>query len=170
MFGNISEETIFEEEELHRNDLIITATGNQELNILSGIYAKQQGIDRAIAVVHGANFLPMASSLGIDVTVCPKISAVDAIMKFIRRGNVETVHSIFSGRAEVIEYHIGKTAEVKGQPLKDLSMPANSLIVAVTRRGRDIIPDGNFVIRDGDSIIVFAKKESIERLQAIFSE
>jgi trk system potassium uptake protein TrkA len=169
IYGNISDETIYEEEQLEKNDLIITTTGNQELNVLSGIYAKTRSINRAIAVVHTANYLPMANSLGIDVAVCPKISAVDAILKFVRRGNIKTVHSIFDGKAEVIEYTVDGASPVCDKAIKDVPMPKNSLIVAVGRKDKDIIPDGRFVVKKGDNIIAFTKKDAVEKLEEIFS-
>lgn len=169
IYGNISDEMIYEEEQLDRNDLIIATTGNQELNVLSGIYAKTRGINRAVAVVHTANYLPMANSLGIDVAVCPKISAVDAILKFVRRGNIKTVHSIFDGKAEVIEYTVDGSSPMCDKAIRDIRMPKNSLIVAVGRKGKDIIPDGRFVVQEGDNIIAFTKKEAVEQLEEVFS-
>jgi trk system potassium uptake protein TrkA len=169
IYGNISDETIYEEEQLQKNDLIITTTGNQELNILSGIYAKTRGVQRSIATVHSANYLPMAVSLGIDVPISPKISSVDAILKFIRRGNIKTVHSIFDGQAEVIEYTVDASSPMQDKALKDIPMPENSLIVAVNRDNKDIIPDGRFVVKNKDNIIAFTKKESVEKLEETFS-
>ncbi|HOT75807.1 MAG TPA: NAD-binding protein, partial [Candidatus Wallbacteria bacterium] len=49
--SDISEEGVFEEEQLEDYDLIITATNNEELNILSSVYAKSLGIKRAMALV-----------------------------------------------------------------------------------------------------------------------
>ncbi len=167
--GNVSDETVFEEEQLQNNNIIISTTGNQELNILSGIYAKTRGVDRVIAVVENANYLPMAVSLGVDVPVCPKMSSVDAILKFIRRGNIKTIHSIFDGQAEVIEYTIGESSPVKNRSLKDIQMPPDSLIVAVSRNHKDIIPDGRFVLRGKDTLLAFTKKGSVEKLEETFS-
>lgn len=166
--GNVLDEIVFEEEQLSKNDIIIFATMNQELNILSGIYAKTRGVDRAIAVVENANYLTMASSLGVDVPVCPKMSSVDAILKFIRRGNIKTIHSIFDGQAEVIEYTIEESSPVKNRALKDIRMPPESLIVAVSRNHKDVIPDGRFVLRGKDTVLAFTKKGSVEKLEETF--
>ncbi|HMB20682.1 MAG TPA: Trk system potassium transporter TrkA [Spirochaetota bacterium] len=168
--ADISDEGVFEEERLFDNDLIISATTNQELNIISSIYAKSLGVSRAIAVVSKKNYLTIATELGIDATINPKSSTADFIIKYIRGSNIESVHSIFDGRAEVIEINIQGNKNVTGLPLKDLLMPDNSLIVSVTRNFSTIIPDGNFTLKDGDSVLVIANKKSINNTLKLFSK
>lgn len=168
--ADISDEGVFEEERLFDNDLIISATTNQELNIISSIYAKSLGVSRAIAVVSKKSYLTIATELGIDATINPKSSTADFIIKYIRGSNIESVHSIFDGRAEVIEINISGNINVTGLPLKDLLMPDNSLIVSVTRNFKTIIPDGNFTLKDGDSVLVIANKKSINNTLKLFSK
>lgn len=166
--GDISDETIFEEEQLENNDLIITTTEDEELNILTAVYAKSRGIKRSVALVNKTNYLGMASNLGIDSTISPKMSSVNATLKFARRGKIKSVYNIFDGKAEAIEFTTTENNPLNDKALKDLQLPANSLIVAVNRRNKNFIPDGNFVIEQGDSVILFAKKAAVEELETIF--
>jgi len=167
--GDISDENVFEEERLANNDLIITATDNEELNILSAVYAKSVGVKRSIAVASKANYLQIAPNLGIDSTVSPKMSAVNTILKYIRKGKVKNVFPIFDGRAEAIEFTISSSNKFKDICLKDLEMPKDSLIVAVIRGKKSFIPSGDFKIETSDNIITFSKKVSTERLEEMFS-
>lgn len=166
--GDISDETIFEEEQLENNDLIVTSTEDEELNILTAIYAKTRGITRSVALVNKTNYLGMASNLGIDSTISPKMSSVNATLKFTRRGKIKSVYNIFDGKAEAIEFTTTENNRLNGKALKDLHLPANSLIVAVNRGHKNYIPDGNFVIEYEDNIIIFAKKNAVEELEEIF--
>lgn len=166
--SDISDENIFEDERLHTYDLIITTTSHEELNILSAAYAKSLGIKRAIAVVNRPNYMPISSKLGIDVTVSPRNSTVSAIMKYIRRGDIKSIFSLFGGRAEVIEFSISLRSDLIGRKLKDITLPAESLILTVIRNGINEIPDGGFVIKAGDTIITIAKLKSIPALEEVF--
>ena len=166
--ADISDETIFEEENLSSHDLIVTATENQELNILNAAYGKNMGIDRAIAVVNHPNYMVISNKLGIDVTVSPRNSTVDTIMKYIRRDEIKSVHSLFGDSAEVIEYIISDKSEIIGIPLKDIKIPPNTLILTVVRNNVNEIPDGNFVVLQGDSVITIAARESIQALEEVF--
>ncbi len=166
--ADISDETIFEEEKLFNYDLIITATENQELNILSAAYAKSLGIARAVAVVNHPNFIAISNRLGIDVTVSPRNSTVNAIMKFIRKGDIRSVHTLFGHSAEVIEFEIANKSGLIGVSLRNISIPSDSLILTVVRDGVNEIPDGNLTVREGDRIITIVKSESITLLENVF--
>ncbi|MCL1865593.1 MAG: Trk system potassium transporter TrkA [Spirochaetes bacterium] len=166
--ADISDETIFEEENLSAHDLIITTTDNQELNILNAAYGKNMGIGRAIAVVNHPNYMLISNKLGIDVTVSPRNSTVDAIIKYIRKGEIRSVHTLFGNSAEVIEFSIQDNSEIIGIPIKDIKIPPDSLILTVVRNKVNEIPDGNFVVLNGDRVITIVKRESIQALEKVF--
>jgi trk system potassium uptake protein TrkA len=168
--GDISDKSVFDDEQLSVSDLIVTTTSNEELNILAAIYAKSLGIKKAIALVNKTNYLHISSQLGLNATVSPKISSVNAILKYMRRGNILNVFKIFDGRAEVTEFSLTGEAELAGKALKDTKLPQGSLVVAVTRDHKHIIPDGNFVLQEGDRIVTFSAKEASDELSEMFSD
>ncbi len=167
--SDISEEGVFEEEQLEDYDLIITATNNEELNILSSVYAKSLGIKRAMALVTKSGYIPIAKKLNIDSIVSPKLSTVNAILKFVRRGDIKSVHSLFNEKAEVIEYHIDSASHACAKKVMELKRPEGTLILSVIRNGENKIPDGNFIIESGDRVITIAARESVERLAKVFT-
>jgi len=166
--GDISDENIFEDEQLYKYDLIITTTHNQELNIVAAIYAKTLGLKRSIALVTKRNYLAIASNLGIDVTVSPKSSSVDTILKVIRKGKIKSIHSIFDGKAEVIELFFDNSSIGIDPTIREVNLPENSLIVSVTRGNESYIPHGDFILQNGDSIIIISSTESISKIENIF--
>ncbi len=167
--SDVSTEGFFAEEALAGHDLIITTTDNPELNILVAIYAKTFGIKRSIALVNKFNYLTVASRLGADVIISPKYSVVNTILKVIRRGKVKSVHSIFGGLAEVIESTLDGSRGFVGKAVRQIRMPDNSLVVAVTRDGTQVVPRGDFILRDGDKLTMVAKTESIARMEEMFN-
>jgi trk system potassium uptake protein TrkA len=169
LHADISDESLFADENLAATDAIVTTTKNEELNILAAIYGKSKGIKRAVALVNKTNYLNISDNLGIDSTVSPKLSSVNAILKYLRRGNVKNVYKIFDGKAEVSEFTVQHNAPVAGKALKDIKLPNGSLILAVTRGSQNTIPDGSFVLAGGDSVISFCIKDSSESLQNFFS-
>lgn len=166
--GDISDEDIYREENLGSYDLMVTTTDNQELNIITSIYAKRKGIKRCIALVEKSNYISIAAELNIDSIISPKSSTVDAIMKYIRRGDIKSVHSIFNGKAEVIEFSIDDDNIMAGQALMDIKLPANTIVLSVVRRKRTHLPTGSFVILPGDVVIIISSKESIGKLEKSF--
>lgn len=168
--GNISDRDVFEEENIAYTDAIITTTQSEELNILAGVYAKGKGVKRAVALIDKLNYISLASNLGIDSCISAKMSSVDAILKFIRKGNIKNVYTIFEGQAEAIEFMVTKNKKIIGKKLMELKLPEGCLIITIKRNRKTIIPDGSFVIDEGDSIIAFVAHDVISELEALINK
>ena len=163
--GDASNANIFEEENIGDFDVTISATDNEEINLLSALYSKNIGVKRSIALIDKPNYMTMAGRLNVDAVVSPKISTVSSIMKFIRKGNVVGLYSIFSGEAEALELSISKTSVLVNKAIKDLDLPKNTLVVAINRNSENIIPNGSVILRDNDRMVIFAKKEDIPAIE-----
>lgn len=169
--GNISDQDVFEEENIAYTDAIITTTQSEELNILAGVYAKSKGVKRAVALIDKLNYTTLATNLGIDSCISAKLSSVDAILKFIRKGNIKNVYTIFEGQAEAIEFIVGGSNQnIIGKKIMDLKLPAGCLIITVQRHRKTIIPTGSFVIEEGDSLITFVAHDEISKLEELFNK
>jgi trk system potassium uptake protein TrkA len=167
--ADISDEGIFEEEHFQNSDLIISATDNQELNIVSAVYGKNLGIRRAVVLVNKLNYAKIAANVGIDVTVSIKNAVVNSILKIIRRGKVRSLHSISDGRVEILELTVDAGSPGDGHRIEDIKLPSASLIVSVARGDEHVIPHGGYVLQADDNIIIITKKEFVDRVQGIFS-
>lgn len=167
---DVRDEAIFEEENLNELDLIVTVTNNQELNVITALYAKSIGISRAIATVNKQGYISIAQKLGVDSTVSPKKSAVDTILKYIRKGNVKTFHSLLQGSAEAVELIINDRCFACNKLVKNLKMPDDSIIAAVTRNGKIHAPDGNFKLQKDDTAVIIMKTSATNKVQTIFAD
>ena len=167
--GDISDEGFTDEERLSDADLVIAATDNQELNIVNAVYAKSIGAKRTIVLVNKSSFVHAASKLGIDITISPIDSMVSTILKHIRKSNIRSVHSISGGKMEVIELSVVETSSVVAKQIRDIKLPAHTLILSVTRGETDIIPDGEVALQSGDYVIVIARKESVPKVEELFA-
>ncbi|RKX76458.1 MAG: Trk system potassium transporter TrkA [Spirochaetes bacterium] len=167
--SDISDENLFEDAQLANYDSIVAATDNEELNLVTAIYAKTRGIKRTIALVKKNSYVHIGTDLGIDVTISQKTSVVNTILKFIRRGNIKSVHSLSGGMVEVIEFSVENGSKADGKTIKELKLPYHTLIVSITRGKESIIPSGDHTIRSGDNLIVIAKKEHMKKVEDLFT-
>lgn len=166
--SDVSAEGVFEEQHFSNSDLIIAVTDNQELNIVTGLYAKSLGVKRSVALVNRVGYAPIAAQLGIDVPVSKKNAMVTTILRFIRSGVVQSVHTISDGQIEATELTVPEKCRAVGESVKNLGLPRDSLIVSMEREGTSIVPGGNNVIRADDHLILISKKEYADRIQEIF--
>lgn len=162
---DIMDEGVLDESEASKADLIITATGNHELNIITGSYAKTIGIPKAIALVIKNNYRHLAHNLNLDVTISRNNTVVNSILKVLRKGNIKNVYGISGGKLEVIEFSLSGRSQIVGKRLKDLKLPEKSLVLFVTRDSDTIIPYGALKIEENDHIAFITERESIKKLE-----
>lgn len=167
--ADISDEGVFEEERFTHADLLVAATDNQELNIVSALYARSLGIGRTIVLLNKSSYVPVAASLGIDVAVSVKQTMVNNILTFIRRGAVTSVYSLAEGRIEIIEMTVDANSRAAGKKVLEIKLPPDSLILAVTHNDEHLIPGGEHVIHPGDHVVLIAAKEHVGKLEEVFS-
>jgi Trk K+ transport system NAD-binding subunit len=69
---------------------------------------------------------------------------------------------------QLVKVAIPEQSPVAGKSLAELSLPHNSVVVAVDRPDRDLeIPTGDTTLRAGDSMIVIVKNGAAERIRAM---
>jgi trk system potassium uptake protein TrkA len=167
--ADVTDDSFNEEEFLAGTDLIITATNNQELNIITAIYAKTLGVDKAMALVVRNSYRNMAHNLNVDVTVCLNDTVVNSILKIIRKGNIKNVHALSGGKLEVVEFQIEEHSPIAGKRINELKLPENSLVIFLSHNGQDIIPTGDTVIGFNDYVVLILERESVSRIEKLIS-
>jgi len=163
--ADISDEEISEAGLLEGCDLLVSATGNQELNLISALYAKKHGVVRTIALVRLGSYVGMARELGVDVTVSVSDTMVDGILRILRKGNIRSIHTIAGSDFEIIDFLLDNDSPLLGKPIKNCRLPRNSLILMVNRGSEYFLPDGNSKLNEGERVIVITLREEVKKLE-----
>ena len=163
--ADISDEEVSEAGLLEGYDLLVGATGNQELNLVSALHAKNHGVARTIALVRKASYVTMAREMGVDVTVSVTDTMVDSILRILRKGNIRSVHTIAGSDFEIIDFLLEGNSPMVGTAVKDLKLPRNSLILMVRRGEGYLLPGGGLEIAAGDRLVVITHREAVKKLE-----
>ncbi|RKX74386.1 MAG: hypothetical protein DRP60_10345 [Spirochaetes bacterium] len=163
--ADISDEEVSDSGILEGYDLLISATGNQELNLVSAMHARNHGVSRTIALVRKAAYVSMAREMGVDVTVSVTDTMVDSILRILRKGNVRSVHTIAGSDFEIIDFLLDNESSLVGKLIRDLKLPKNSLILMVNRGSEYLLPDGNLVLSEQDRLMVITPQEAVKKLE-----
>lgn len=156
------------EEGLKRMDAFIALTPNSETNIITSLMAEELGVYKTIALVENVNYTHISKNIGVDTIINKKLIAANKIFRFIRRGKVKEIISLKGVDAEVIEFELHKKNRLLKYPIRDLHLPAKSIIAGVVRGNESFIPDGDFRFELNDKVIVFAQPEAIHQVEEIF--
>ena len=148
----------------------IAATNHDEVNILSSLLAKRSGSTHTVALINQPAFFPLVNSLEMEAVVSPPVITVSSILQFIRKGQVEAVHSIIEDFGEVISVEALETSPIIGKPLKEIKLPKDVSIGAIVKKGNKIFPPrGNTIIDPTDKLVIFVPVKSIKKVQDLLS-
>ena len=168
--GNGASVSVQNEAGAQSADVIIAVTPSDELNLLCCMIAKQLGTKHAIARVRDPRYLKqtrfMSNNLGIDMIVNPEFEAAREAARLIRFPAAIKLEKFAQGQVEMVEIHIGKEHPFIDLPIIDFKNKFNTnALVCMAKRGSEvIIPGGDFVIRENDSIFITASRKDITDL------
>lgn len=137
----------------------IALTGHQEVNFLVSILAHKVGAKRAITLMDNETYLAMASTMGIDAVVSPKLATVGSILRFIRKGKVIDAAPMLDGQLEAILIEIQPGSALQGVPLKEANIPKDILVGAVVRADRIHVPNGETILVPRDKVLLIAPRK-----------
>jgi trk/ktr system potassium uptake protein len=156
------------QEGVDRTDAFVAVTGDDRANLLAAMYARQLGARTTIAGISRGEFAPLADALGVDVTISPRMLAAEAILRFVRKGEVIDVALLASG-AEMIELRVPERCRVAGRPLSEVGFPDGAIVGALLRDGDVVIPTGKEILRAGDDAVVFTVEDAVEEVENLFA-
>jgi len=167
--GDALDEELLEEADFGGADITIALTNDDETNILASLLAKRRGSSRTISLINKSAYSALVSPLDIDVVVNPRAITVSQILRHVRRGRVLAAFSIGDDFGEALEVEILETSVVAGKDLRMLKMPAGSIVGAILRGDRVVIPRGRTVIRTEDRVVLFAVASALNRIEQMFA-
>lgn len=159
---------LLKEEGIETIDGFVAVTGYDEENLLVSLLAKHLGTKKVIAKISRTNYIPILEKIGINAVVNPRIITASAILRFLKQGELISQTLLKEGEAEVIELIAQKGSKIINKNLKTISLPANSIIGAIIRKGEIIIPHGEDFINEGDKVIIFTKINEIKKIEQLF--
>ena len=169
LHGDGSDQELLKEENIQDIDVVVTLTGDEEINILASLLAKQMGARKTITKISKFSYFPLMSTIGIEQVVSPRLSAINTILQHIRRGKVLSSISIKGEQAEFMEAVALETSDIVGKPLKNISFPKGALVAGIIREENFIIPTGDSIVNPDDMIIIFARKQAIPKVEKILA-
>lgn len=156
------------QERVDRTDAFVAVTGDDRANLLAAMYARQLGARTTIAGVSRGEFSPLADALGVDLTISPRTLAAQAILRFVRKGEIVNITLLESG-AEMIELRVPEGCRVAGRPLSEVGFPRGALVGALLRNGNVVIPSGRETLQPGDDAVVFTVEGAVDEVERLFA-
>ena len=170
LYGDASELWVLERAGIERAEMVIAVTGDDEDNILICQVAKEKyGISRIIARVNNPSNRDHFDLLGIK----PVVSATELILRLLEHEvphhNLVHLLDLEEEEIEIIEIRLNEKSPVVGKTVGEVGTPDNSLVIAIIRDGRGVVPNASTTFEVEDDILIVLDPEREEELKRIFT-
>ena len=185
--GNATDEDVLEEEGVEEVDLFLALTDDDEDNIMASLLAKRMGARRVLSLINRRAYADLMHGTQIDIALSPAQAMLGEFLAYVRRGDVQAVHSLRRGVAEALEIVARgdrKSSRVVGRKVEDLRLPEDVHIGLIVRgipegqsaedigpevRTEVIIPRSNTLIESGDHVVLFLpNKRQVRNVENLF--
>jgi len=167
--GDGLDNQILEEVNISRAGNCISVTEEDEVNILSSLLAKRAGAAQCMTLINNSSYSSLLNSIGIDITIDPKIITISKILEKVRVGRIRSDYSIGEGFGEVIEAEILLNSPLCNKNLKDINLPKGIRVGSIFRNNEIIIPNSKTIFYEKDDIVFFAETNYIKKLEQLLS-
>lgn len=166
IIGNGSSINTLMEAGVADTDLLIAVTGSDELNLLCCLIAKKQWDCHTVARVRNPIYNKeidlIKESLGISMIINPELAASAEIARLLRFPSAIKIDTFAKGRVELLKFRIRPEFQLDQISIAELPRRAKcDILVAGIERGEDAhIPNGNFVLQNGDLLSIIASPQN----------
>ena len=164
--GSETDKDVLVEEGVANVDAFIAANPSDEGNMLSCLLAKEYGAKKIIALINRPELKSVLEP--VAMTVNPHLVTISSVLQYARKSDLLSFKMLKEGEAQVLEFKVTNKSKIVSRKLKKAGFPGNSIVGAIVRDDMVIIPSGEDEIMAGDKLIVFARTESISRLERLF--
>ena len=186
LHGDCTDEDLLGDENVHEMDLFLGSTNDDEDNIMSCLLAKRLGARRVLAVINRRAYAELVQGTQIDIAISPAQAVIGELLAYVRRGDVEAVHSLRRGAAEALEAIVRgdrKTCRMAGRRVDEVGLPQGAQVGAIVRglhrpdgseagseaKPEVILAHHDTVVQPLDHVIIFVpRKRMIREVEKLF--
>ncbi len=165
--GNSTSFLTQQEAGIENADLFIAVTGEDEINLLSCLIAKKSSNCFTIARVRNPEYFKeityLKQCMGISMAINPEFAAAKEIAHLIQVPDAMEINTFAKGRIDLLRVAISENSPLHNMTVQEFSRKFDHtiLICILVHDHKVIIPNGNTILKAGDTISVILPKEKI---------
>ncbi len=165
--GQGTDDCYYNEEEICEADVLVTATGDDRVNLIASVIAKEGGVHRILNALASTEYRAVYPKMGLDKVINPQWITAEKIIRYIHRERVVSL-ALVEEDVEVFEVVLESGCQAAGKRIAQIDFPKSILIGAIVRDGIVIIPDANTTLEKYDHLIIVAREKSSLRIAEYF--
>lgn len=164
--GSETDREILANEGITGVDALVAANRKDEINMLSCLLAKEYGAKKIIALIDRPELRSVLRQIAMTVSL--NLVTVSSILGYAKKTDLASFKVLKEGEAQVLEFKVTKKSKVANKKIKKTGFPSNSIVGAIVRNSKVIIPSGEDEVMAGDRLIIFARTDALSKLERLF--
>jgi trk system potassium uptake protein TrkA len=161
--GNGAHPPVLKAAGIGRCDLFMAVSSSDEANLTAALIAKSLGAQRTVVRVGVAQEVIADRRLfedlfGVDLLLSTQLLTTTRILNHIRGHNTVAVEYLAAGKVQLRKIHLRDDSPLMQRPLRDVTIPRDSVIVAFYRGDELIIPGGDDMAEPGDDALLLVTR------------
>ncbi len=155
---------------VNKADLFIAVTQSDEVNMLSCFLAKRMGAKHTVARIReadynedGLNFL--VKELDLSMVLNPERTTAETLFDWLKLPSAVRVDNFAGKKVQLLELNIRKGSSLCDVSVMDLRKKcAIQFVLCAVQRGDEVyVPNGTFVLREGDNVAIMTKRSETHK-------
>lgn len=169
--GDGSSPAILEQAGIMHANVLAAVTGSDDTNLVITSLARFEfNVPRIIGRVNNPkNAWLFTSEMGVDVSLNQADILAHLVAEEMSLGDMMTLLKLRRGEFSLIEEKVHPDSVAVNKTLRELTLPAESTIVAIIRKNQLIIPRGDTVLLPADEVLALVHGEKLAELGALLS-
>ncbi len=172
--GNGAQPQVLAEAGVEACDLLMAVSSSDEANLAAAHIAKHLGASRTVVRVGEADEVISDRRLleqvfGVDLLLSTQLLTTTRILNLIRGHNTMAVEYLAGGKVQLRKIRLDSDSPLTQKPLREVSLPNDSLVVAYFRGKELTIPSGDDRAEPGDDALLLGTTAVIREAERMVS-
>ena len=170
ILGNGASYGVLKEADIAHCDLLIAVTAADELNLYTCLLAKNCGVSSTIARVRTPEYINdlalVKDDLKLSLAINPEYTCATEISRLVKFPGAVTMSSFAGGKIDLIKIRLSDRSDLTDKRVADCAsiFKGGIRLAFVERDGEFHIPNGDFVLREGDMVSFTAPVAAASKL------
>ncbi|WP_287929923.1 TrkA family potassium uptake protein [Arthrobacter sp.] len=171
LVGDACEITTLREAKLEEADVVVSATGDDKVNLVVSLLAKTEfGVGRTVGRVNNPkNDWMFDDSWGVDVAVNTPRLMTALVEEAVEIGDLVRLLTLQTGVASLVEFTVPAESHIIGLTVGKVEWPQDATLVAILRDEAPITPSADDVLEAGDELFFISTIAAEDGLRALLS-
>ncbi len=168
--GDGSNISTLEKADAAHADILVALTGKDEDNFICCQLAKHRfHIKTTIAKVNNPKNVDIIKSLAADIVVSSVNMLSQIIEQQVNAIDYHFITRMTMGDTSIVEFVVSENGKICNRRISEIKWPKDTLVIAISRNQKSIVPNGESVLRSGDDVVISTKDYNKKYLKKLFS-